>query len=182
MRLLVPFYAVLVVCLVFLAGAPYAYAQAPVSAQEPAPATNDLSNVPDEYIEEALAYHDYCESRTNLSHYQDCECLAARYLDQRIEMGPKAERSAIMMAIEGKCPDATEAAGYHYNNCMSNGPLMPQGIPLEDFCECFASTYAKLYEALPKKANPSTFVHLQTQAMVTCRDPQLAKKLYPYSR
>ncbi len=151
----------------------------PPQTQTPPAPKNDLDDVPDEYIEEAISYNEYCHS-TSISRHQNCECLAARYLDKRIEMGPEVDESSIMLAIEGKCPDATEAAGHHYNQCIANGPIMPGEIPLEEFCECFANTYAKLFELYKLKPNSRTFVHVQTQAMVTCRDPQLAKKLYPY--
>lgn len=140
---------------------------------------NDLSNVPDEYIEEAFNFNKQCHSMPNLAHYQNCDCLAVKYLDKRIELGHEATKGDIRSEIEGTCPDATGAAGYYYGQCMSNGSLMPSNIPIEKFCECFANTYAKLYEELRSKASPSTSLHLQTQAMISCRDPSLAHKLYP---
>ncbi len=188
------FFTILAFCLIAFSGIQSAGAQSiakelledtprketpPPQTQTPPAPKNDLDDVPDEYIEEAINYNKYCHS-TSLSRHQNCECLAARYLDKRIEIGPEADRSSIMLAIEGKCPDATEAAGHHYNRCISNATIMPPKIPIEEFCECFANTYAKLFERYELKPNSRTFVSLQTQAMVTCRNPEMAKKLYPY--
>lgn len=149
------------------------------AAQTPAPADNSYENVPDEYLAEADAFHAECATTAKMNHYYDCECLTVKYLDERIKRGKTAADSSIMQAIQEQCADATEAAGYLYNQCLGD-PMIPAEIPAEEFCTCYANTYATLYERYGAEPNSQTFVEVQTEAMVTCRNPNLAKRLYPY--
>ncbi len=137
-------------------------------------------DMPEQYIQEAQKYHTLCERTGSMWMYYDCKCLASTFLDKRIAMGPKVSPTAIASAIAGQCADASKAAGYEYQECVKNGVMMPINIPVEEYCSCYANTYAKLYEKY-NRDGPSarTFVHFQTQAYISCSDPEAAKKLFP---
>lgn len=146
--------------------------------QQEQPPEDDLSNIPDEYIFEANEFHDYCLSKPQLKNHYNCKCMALKYLDQRIESGPAKNKSSIMMDIRGECTDLTEAAGYQYQHCMANAVLMPSEIPPETFCECYANTYAKLFKLYKVSPSSTVSVKLETQAMISCQNPELAQRLY----
>lgn len=158
--------------------APHAYAQDnPGAGAKPG---QEYSQLPDEYLDETEDFYKHCSTTSEMKNYYNCECLAVKFLDQRVARGPNPSRESITLSIQRECADASQAAGYYYQNCMNQSVLMPPEIPAEEYCTCFANTYAKLYERYSPGPSSKAFVQLQTQAYVTCRDPELAKRLYPY--
>jgi hypothetical protein len=83
------------------------------------------------------------------------------------------------MAIEKDCPDATEAAGYEYDQCIAHASMIPEGYTAEDYCACIASTYSKLYESNKTGPGSDTFIELKGAAVSMCENPALAPQLYP---
>lgn len=156
----------------------------PVSAgaQTPAPAPaepadeNTYAEVPDEFIQEAQRFADHCKGDADMRQYKDCECLAVKYLDQRIKLGKDADSTAILGAIEEQCPDATEAAGIHFEKCKADLLTIPPGVPVDAYCACYANNFAKLFEASNAEAYSGTFVRLRVQAHMICSDPDM---VYP---
>lgn len=149
-------------------------------AAQPKAATNPYADIPDEFITEARQFYDMCSTTANMFQYYDCKCLATKFLDKRIEMGPDIGKDSITMAIGQECPDASEAAGYEYGQCLGQASLLPKGnIQLEDYCACFANTYARLYENMSAGPSSTTFINLKAQAYTMCQDPKLEKQLYP---
>ncbi len=149
-------------------------------AAQTKPEINPYADIPDEFIIEAREFYDMCNTTANMFQYYDCKCLATKFLDKRIEMGPDIGKDSITMAIERECPDASEAAGYEYGQCLGQASLLPKGtIPLEDYCMCFANTYARLYENMSAGPSSTTFINLKAQAYTMCQDPKLEKQLYP---
>ena len=113
--------------------------------------------------------------------YYNCECLSLEYLKKRID-DPKATRNSIVLSINKMCADATIAAGHAYKQCLTNASLTPgRDMPPEKYCQCYANTYAKLYENAGQAPGSNVFVELQTQAYVACQDPEMAKRLYGQS-
>lgn len=138
-------------------------------ADQPTPPTN-YEDIPDEYLDEAQRFGEYCKKEINLRQWHDCECLAVKYLDHRIKVGPEAHSSVIMLAIEEQCPDATEAAGVRYQQCIGDALLMPENIPIEQFCTCYANTFARLFEAGQYEPGSGTSIKLQVKARLECED------------
>lgn len=147
-------------------------------ASKARPEAYDLKNVPDEYIEEALNFYDHCEATPKLNQHHDCQCLSAVYLDKRIEYGPDVGQTSIIMDIEEKCPDATNAAGMRYQECLNNQMLTSKTMPIEEYCTCYANEYARTYERYAPEPNSQTFIAIETQAMITCQNPELGRRLY----
>ena len=148
--------------------------------QKPMPGKIDpYADLPEEYIQEAQNYFHLCETTGSMYLYYNCKCLASKFLDKRIELGPKASNTSIALKISNECADATQAAGYEYKQCIQHGPMMPPEIPLEEYCSCYANTYAKLYEQGSSGGPGSrTSVNFRTQAYIMCHKPEVAKKLY----
>ncbi len=140
---------------------------------------NLYANLPQEYILEAQQFFSRCKSSGTMSPYYNCKCLATKYLDKRIELGPEASDNDISFAIEGECPDASEAAGYKYTQCLKQLGAIPPRTDPEEYCSCYANTFAKLYEQNRKGPSSKVFVRLQAQAMTICRNPDLAGKTDP---
>ncbi|MCB1563460.1 MAG: hypothetical protein KDJ75_07795 [Alphaproteobacteria bacterium] len=161
--------------LICLGSAQPAFAQETPEAQKDRP----LKDIPDVYIKEALAFHERCMQDTQKRMYFDCRCLAGQYLEKRMERGLDASPQSIALAVGPGCEDGTGAAGETYRQCVTNGAMIPPDMDLGKYCECFASTYGKLYEGYRPHMNSATFVRLQAQAKLTCTDPDMAKKYYP---
>ncbi len=178
MRLKTSFLALFLLAALLLSAGPVAAQTLKTAPQETAE-DNPFDEIPDEYFDEADAFIKYCDGRVDLNQYHNCECLGYEYIEERIK-NPKADRSAIILSISNKCIDATGAAGAAYQSCIGNAPMLPAHIKPEDYCQCFASTYAKLFERYQTSFDSKVMVRLQTEAHVTCTNPTLAKRLYPY--
>ncbi|MCE7887612.1 MAG: hypothetical protein DYH13_08965 [Alphaproteobacteria bacterium PRO2] len=149
-------------------------------AHNPAPALDPYADLPEDYIQEAQKYYALCESDASLYLYYNCKCLGSKFLDKRIELGPEATYTAVVLDIRGECADASRAAGYEYEQCVNNGAMMPYNIPVEEYCACYANTFAKLYEQNSYDGpGARVFTHFQAQAYLTCKNPALAAKFYP---
>ncbi len=135
--------------------------------------------IPNEWFQEADAFLKKCEGKPTLTQYYNCDCLAAEYLQERIK-NPNIDESAIMMEISHSCVDASEAAGYQYERCLGNSPLLPRKMDPQEYCTCYANTYAKAFERYKTSVNSKVIVELQTQAHIACTNPALAKKLFPF--
>jgi hypothetical protein len=148
-------------------------------APEQKPKERPFADVPDAFFVEADQFIQQCESNPNMRQYYNCECLGYEYLNIRIKK-PKIDRTSIIADIKTKCLDASGAAGAEYDRCMGNFPLLPDRVKPEEYCQCFASTYAKLFEKYKLSVSSKVIVELQTQAYISCTDPALSQKLYPY--
>ncbi len=145
-------------------------------AQTPPPAPGEI---PDAYFKEAQTFLEQCQLRPSLSQYHNCDCLASEYLQERLKDNAASETS-IMMIIGKRCIDATEAAGYEYERCLGNTPLLKREMLPEEYCTCFANNYARLFERYKAGVTSKVIVELQTQAHISCANPALAKRLFPF--
>jgi hypothetical protein len=177
MRLNDKFIFIIVTGLFLLCGTNACLAQENKTAQasSPAPAAEEI---PDAYIDEADDFLKYCQATPRFRQFYNCECLAASFLGERIKQGPEMNRSTIMLNIEDECADGTEVSGEAFKTCVDRPSLLPPGTDPVKHCECFANTYAKLYERNPGTGTKDT-IKLQSQAHLTCSNPELAKRMYP---
>ncbi|MCB1531898.1 MAG: hypothetical protein KDJ35_03410 [Alphaproteobacteria bacterium] len=150
---------------------------APVSQQSTA--ENEEEDIPDEYFDEAIGFLEQCQAKPQLQSHYDCECLSSSLLDLRIKTGPDVNTSSLLLQLDGKCKSAVNLAGAEYEQCMTSYYAQPKGVPAEKYCSCFANTYAKMFERSPAKPSAKLSVALHQRASLACRDPELARKLYP---
>ncbi len=142
------------------------------------PAPNPYDDIPDAYIAEAVAFVQDCENNSRTSLYYDCRCMGAEYLDRRIALGPDAPASQVQLRINSVCADGTGIAGDMYESCTADYLTLPQGFKAEEFCACYANTYAKFFEGLQGPLHTETHIDLMTRARLTCRDPGLAQRFF----
>jgi hypothetical protein len=138
----------------------------------------EFDDVPDAYIIEAGQFEDYCDAKVNLRRHYDCECLAAAFLEERIEEGPQEPRGIIMSNIQDRCHDATEAAGYQYNFCLTSGPVVPEGLTSSEYCGCYARSYVELFEQIRMDITPMAVTRLQTEAYRRCSTMDVEEEMF----
>lgn len=136
----------------------------------------------DSFIEEAHQYQRQCEESAQYNLYYNCECLAERYLKIRLSMPDKKQTEIVYEVnnLGNECIDASGIAGLQYEQCTKSGPLLPSDMAADKYCQCYGNTYGKLIEQFKGRLSSKSMVELQTEAYVTCRDPELAKRLYSF--
>ncbi|MGB0718868.1 MAG: hypothetical protein ACPGRX_00225 [Bdellovibrionales bacterium] len=143
------------------------------------PQTKDkYDDVPAAWLDEAFAFGEECRASVKMRQYYDCRCMAVRFLDKRIEYGEGADRTVLMQRIGPECADGTGIAGRLYETCKADYVSIPVGLDIEEYCTCYASTYAKMFEKLDRSLGNKQHVALMTRAKVTCRNPDAARKFY----
>lgn len=143
-------------------------------------ATSDQAplDIPRAYLEESMLFERYCKQDVNLYRYYNCECFAARFLDERIKLGPDATRNTIKLNIEDTCQDTTLAVGNEFEKCMKNTLVLPMNMDPEAYCKCFANNFGKIYEDSKMIPSAQNLTRAQTKAHVYCRKPGIAETLY----
>ena len=141
---------------------------APQTSEAPAQNRDKMDDVPDEFIEEAIAYYEECESTHQLNNYYDCECLSLAYLDERVKLGPTISGSTIQFNIRKQCRDAIGSAGPTYSECLRKANRFQPGTDPEKYCECVANTYVKNMNRLAPGIGSTSIVNFKTNAYVTC--------------
>lgn len=130
----------------------------------------EMADIPEEAIRDAEDFQNYCSGNATMKTTFDCECLAGEYLDARIEAGPDVARSSLILKIDHTCPNIEEAAGEAYSECYAQSTLVPtSGKPLDDFCECYARSYAKLRQEMKTAMHAQLRITLKSRAMTMCQ-------------
>ncbi|MBI1300279.1 MAG: hypothetical protein GC137_01345 [Alphaproteobacteria bacterium] len=135
----------------------------------------DVEEIPQKYIAEAEGIYMECKNDPLHAREYDCNCYAANYLEKRIEGGEFTNQNLIKLNIRGKCPNLVEKTGYEYTQCMSTYMLAsaPPGIEAQDFCECYARTWAEQTKNSQGTVSNSAKMQLQVTSRMACRDPAL---------
>lgn len=130
----------------------------------------DLSDVNPKYLNEADRVYKKCAETKAMSIKVDCECYAASYLDERIKLGPMVNPDEIMIQLRGKCKNIVENTGYEYESCMTGPIVNPalQRVDKKKYCECYASTWASLYESYTGEQSARARSGLKSRAMTEC--------------
>lgn len=134
-------------------------------------ATRDLSHITDTQLAEAEEVFQHCKARRALSSQFDCECFAARFLDERLDIGPIANWDIIFIRFQSECRNVVETTGYAYSRCMSNfGVRSAINMEPKEFCECYARKWADIFENFPGKISTDSKRMMRSQARGHCRD------------
>ena len=140
-----------------------------VSKEQNNEKTKSLANT-----EEGKLVYEECVSDHRMSFHFDCECLAekaaAMYSQINTEMTLKMRMNEYGLAVsrEGSCRNITAAVRGEYATCMKGTSFDYRGIPQEDYCECYAETWGKLYEEYEGKIDENTKSNLKLKARMQC--------------
>ena len=121
----------------------------------------------DEELEEALAVSDECSGDDYWSLHYDCSCVGLNFLELRRRRGAEADSLTLKAEAQRKCPNAPAMAGKVYNECMHWAPAQ-RGDDYEEFCECYGSTYGRIYKRNPVSGNLLVSELQMTEAMSKC--------------
>ena len=121
--------------------------------------------------EEAEKIYQYCRNNQQLSTEADCECLAANFLEERINSGPVKAQDEIMgsILINGKCKNIVDSTGQEYSGCMAGSGYDTKGLDQKKYCECYARKWGKALEQHTGKLGPASKQGMKLRAMMSCR-------------
>lgn len=171
----------LLACVFVFTAAAGAQAPVPAPSASPPPPAQSSSAINPAYIKEARAFLKSCTAKPEMSFYYNCDCLAARLLDERVKNGARTSQSTIILSLSGECHDATLSAGYEYQSCLQETRPSSDMPDPERYCTCFVNNFAKMYERSKIEMNSRTMVAWKTRAALLCTNPSLARQLYPYT-
>lgn len=143
-----------------------AHAESDINSKENA---KSLANV-----EEREMVYEKCVSDHRISSHFDCECLAEKaatmYPQINTEMTLKMRMQEYSLAAsrEGSCRNITAAARREYATCMTGTGFDYRGVPQEDYCECYAETWGKLYEEHEGKEDSNIKSRISMKARIHC--------------
>ncbi len=102
----------------------------------------------DSEIKEAQSVYDYCENHAFMKRRHDCRCIAAKFLEERQEVGRFESLELALSNLRNECLSGVNKAGAIYSDCISSPGGVPPGVRnIKTYCECLASTYGKEFEA-----------------------------------
>lgn len=137
---------------------------------------NARMEVTEAQMKEAESVYNWCKGDYDVSRQLDCECLASEFLQKRIESGPIIGRDIILGSLGVTCKNLVESAGAQYQQCMSGAAVTKTyGIERKKFCECYARTWTKKYEAQSGNFNPRMRTIFGAQAIGECKKPEAYK-------
>ncbi len=110
--------------------------------------------------------YNQCTSKGSYSKYYDCQCIAIKFLDKRIEIGPDMASQHIIRDVTLECPYPAGIAGISYQKCEDMFEMDIVGN-LEEFCTCVANSISKNFSARPSM-HSQYISFLNGRAMTEC--------------
>lgn len=138
----------------------------------------DMSDIPDEFIDEASQFGEDCRNHHEMPMYFDCRCMGVKFLDARMELGASASKSEVQNRLGKACKDGTGIAGQLYERCLNDFVNAPENVGPEEYCSCYGNTFAKLFEDWPSLLTQSAKVALTSKAQLICQNPEAARRIY----
>ena len=165
----------------FLAMQSVSYAQNATPPADPDFTLDQISveDIPDAYFKQSELFYKKCSNETYLKNYYSCECLAAIYFDRAVAEGIDLPFSAIIEDNKEECKDAVNAAGKAYGDCVSNPTSIPEHLTPDEYCQCFANGFAKLYGTAKGNIDQRQRMNIRARVGFICTNPEDAARLYP---
>lgn len=139
----------------------------------------DMSKIPQEVIDEGEQIHAQCMNNFAMRTYHDCDCIAGKFIDDRMRLGPLEHSDSILAKYQGSCKNSTELAGYQYTKCMDQEELMvPREFKPKYYCECYGSEFAKANEEQFEQPHAYTESILMNTAARNCTKRLAGKEKY----
>ena len=133
-------------------------------------------DIQDEIIHESEVIYKDCENSELFNRMHDCECMAAKVMEERILNGPDRKTFSLKAKVQKSCIDVPAIAGYGFDRCQKQVRDYEPEIH-DELCSCYANQLAKSYEK-NSRSTLSYLARLGANAMVSCK-----KKLsiFPYN-
>lgn len=133
----------------------------------------DLSDIPKEYFDEMAAFHEQCLGDAQMNTFFECDCLATKYFDKRVELGPLPNESEILLELTNVCRNDAAIAGSSYGRCMMMGSNIPADQEPENYCRCFGNAMAMMVREVPAANLGRVRVMLNASARQICNGMSL---------
>ncbi len=135
--------------------------------------SSTASKATDKQIAEADAVYKECKNDMRMNLNYECECFAATFLNERVKVGPIRPKSLIYSDISGTCKNIVNMTGNKYSECMEGPMIISLGnIERKDFCECYARTWARSFEAVPSGMLYAYEQSIASNALFACKNPK----------
>ncbi|MDH5722301.1 MAG: hypothetical protein OEY94_03145 [Alphaproteobacteria bacterium] len=132
---------------------------------------DEISKLTDKELEEVESVLQECKGSYYMRTFLDCECIAAKFLDERKRLGPISHVNNIMARLRNdkECKNSVDAAGKAYMTCMDDA-MVPSitNAPRKDFCECVAEEWVKQFEAYQGDLTSRARNSWSSTAMIRC--------------
>lgn len=123
-------------------------------------------NIPDILMAEVMDIKNNCDASGLYATYHDCNCIAVKFLDERLKSDPDTPKERVKKIVENRCPNTPAIAGFMYTSCVSFRKRDdPEGYV--SFCTCAANEVAKRYSEHPDM-NLRYIRRLKKEAFVSC--------------
>lgn len=133
----------------------------PAAVKAPAPPAERPSmqyvfdSLPPDIQEELLQETDYardlCNANSIFATYQDCDCIAVKFLDNRLSRGPGKHTYTILNEVATECVNQPAIAGHEYKTCLGRMKTYDPkyAVRIEEMCACTGKEVAKAYAYSP---------------------------------
>lgn len=130
-----------------------------------------------EVLREAGDAKPSCEDNRVMRQYQDCACIAEKFVEARIAAGSDMSANTLMSRISEACPNPPSIAKHEKGRClevMRYSARYDSG-DLEKFYSCVGDTVADTYAAAPT-SELQRLVHYHSEAQMACGRAELDKR------
>jgi hypothetical protein len=135
-----------------------------------------LEDVTEQQMEEALSVYEWCNGYNDLKNQNDCECLAAKFLDFRIKRGPIPSQNALVIEISQKyCRNIIETTGMEFSKCMTGTGFSYFNIRPKDYCECYARAWGSMFKNYEGRMDEYKKSSIRLNARSYCAKPESYK-------
>lgn len=114
-----------------------------------------------------------CSQEPVFSYFQDCACMATKFISERMA-DPTKSRLSLMYKMRFECVNEPGIVEYNRKYCMSHFVHMSarsRGFPdekLEEYCRCFSERVTSSYARKPNPHYPY-ITEVQAEALSSCR-------------
>lgn len=138
----------------------------------------DPENATEEQVKEAESVYEECIENRRMSLWVDCECLSSKFLELRIERGPdKPKDLLVAYASQRTCRNVEGSSRLEYTRCMEGSSFNYYEFEPEDYCQCYAREWGKLYEESDGvKIDETEKGYLRARARAYCKEPDAYEK------
>lgn len=148
------------------------YGELPPATEQQNEEDDIISELTDKELAEVEQVFQDCKGSYYMRTFLDCECMAAKFLDERKRLGPLSSINNILAQLKNdkECKNSVDAAGTAYLTCMDNATISRiSDAPQKDFCECVAKEWVRQFEAYQGSISSRVRNSWSSGALMRCR-------------